>query len=519
MKRNFAVLRVVASLLALGGAASAAQAAPEVTTEAGRVAGKSANKVDSFLGVPYGGDTGGRNRWRAPQPAATWTGVRDATQFGADCQQDPPHSPPGGSPWSPEYFPTQRMSEDCLFVNVWTPSGPRDAKRPVMVWIHGGGFGGGSGSVPLYDGEKLASQGIVVVSLNYRVSVYGFLAHPALTAEAGSSGNYGLMDQVAALRWIQKNIASFGGDPKQVTIAGQSAGAASVHALMSSPSAEGLFIRAIAQSGSGMGMPGLTLAEAEARGEKVVAAASVAGIDALRKLPVDQLAKAARDPSVAPPGIRYFPIVEKAVLPDPARQRQDIPVLTGLTTDESSAGPDWKLTTSAKLDELVTKRFAASATTFRPYYQGDDGPAASGAAQALLREQAIASMMNWADARKDGAAPVYAYLFQHPQPGTDAARFGTFHSAELPYVFATLDKSTRPFTKADHDIAATFGGYWVNFVKTGNPNGTGLAPWPAVTRGKIMSLGDKVGLMEPMAADKLKSYKDFVANGGKLGLF
>lgn len=509
-----------ASLLALSaGMAAAQQLAPSAVTEAGTVMGTRIAGVDAFLGIPYADDTGGQNRWRAPRPPVKWTGSRDASDFGADCQQDPPYVPPGGSPWSAEYFPTKAMSENCLFVNVWRPAGRDQAKLPVMVWIHGGGFSGGSGSVPLYDGSALAARGIIVVSLNYRVGVFGFLAHPALTGEAGSSGNYGLMDQIAALRWVRNNIAAFGGDPAQVTVAGQSAGAASVHALLASAQAEGLFVRAIAQSGSGMGIPLLPLNSAEELGEKLLAVAGAANIETLRQMPAEVVAKAAKDPTLGPPGIRFSPIVETAILPDPERQRQDIPVLTGLTNDEASNGRDWSLTTSAQLDALIQRRFGVQAPAFRTFYSAVDGPAATGAAQSVLREQAVASMLSWAGRRPATAAPVYAYLFRHPQPGSDATRFGTFHSAELPYMFGTLSKSTRPFVSADHQIAATMGAYWVNFVRSGDPNGKGMAVWPRLSTGQIMSLGDKVAAIEPLEPAKLRAYTEFVANGGRLSLF
>ena len=513
-------LTLAASLLVLStGMAVGQQPAPSVTTETGIVTGSRRDGVDAFLGIPYADDTGGQNRWRAPKPPVKWTGARDTSDFGADCQQDPPYVPPGGSPWSAEYFPTKAMSENCLFVNVWRPAERQDAKLPVMVWIHGGGFSGGSGSVPLYDGASLAARGIIVVTLNYRVGVFGFLAHPALTKEAGSSGNYGLMDQIAALRWVRDNITNFGGDPARVTVAGQSAGAASVHALLASPQAEGLFVRAIAQSGSGMGIPMLHLKDAEALGEKLAVAAGADTIEALRQMPADAVAKAARAPALGPPGIRFSPIVEGAVLPDPDRQRQDIPVLTGLTSDEGSNGRDWSLTSRAQLDALIDRRFGAQAQTFRAFYSGADGHAATEAAQNLLREQAVASMLSWAARRPPKAAPVYAYLFRHPQPGTDATRFGTFHSAELPYVFGTLNKSARPFVDADRRIAATLGAYWANFVRDGHPNGQDMAVWPALSTGRIMSLGDTVTAIDPLEPAKRRAYTDFVAKGGRLSLF
>lgn len=508
------------SLLALSPGTAATQPPPPAAmTQAGAVTGTRVAGVDAFLGIPYADDTGGQNRWRAPKPPVAWTGSRDATDFGADCQQDPPYVPPGGSPWSAEYFPTKAMSENCLFVNIWRPANRKDAKLPVMVWIHGGGFSGGSGSVPLYEGSALAARGIIVVSVNYRVGVFGFLAHPALSAEAGSSGNYGLMDQIAALRWVRDNIARFGGDAAQLTLAGQSAGAASVHALLASPQAEGLFARAIAQSGSGMGIPMLSLNSAEALGEKLRIAAGAETIDALRQMPAEAVAKAARDPALGPPGIRFSPIVEATVLPAPDKQRQDIPVLTGLTNDEGSNGRDWSLTTSAQLDALIDRRFGAQAAAFRRFYSAADGHAATEAAQSLLREQAVASMLSWAAGRSSKAAPVHAYLFRHPQPGSDAARFGTFHSAELPYVFGTLNKSTRPFTSTDQQIAATMGAYWVNFVRSGDPNGRGMAPWPCLSTGQIMSLGDRVSAIEPLEPAKRRAYTEFTAKGGRLSLF
>lgn len=524
MRRYLRCLNSAACLLSLLAAGAAAQAAaPQVTTSAGPVAGKTADGVDAFLGIPYASDTGGANRWRAPQPAPAWTSVRDATAFGPDCLQEPPHSPPGGSPWTAEYFPTNRTSEDCLTVNLWRPAGEAAAsgKLPVMVWIHGGAFVGGSGSVPLYDGTSLARQGILVVSLNYRLGVFGFLAHPALTREAGSSGNYGLMDQIAALRWVKQNIARFGGDPARVTVAGQSAGAASVHALLASPAAAGLFGQAIAQSGSGMGLPTLSRPAAETMGEKLLAAAGVTDINALRALPAEAVSKAAKAPTLGPPGLRFFPITEPAILPEPAKQRPDIPVLTGLTADESSTGPDWSLTSVAQLDELLTRRFGDKADRFRAFYTASSDAAAPAAAQRLLREQATASMLAWAEARPAGAAPVYAYLFRHAQPGTPAERFGSFHSAELPYMFGTLDKSGRPIPEADRAIAGSMMGYWVNFVRDGDPNGKGApAPlWPRLSSGKIMALGDQPGPVDPLEPARRDVYRDFAAGGGKLGLF
>ncbi|CDO34087.1 carboxylesterase/lipase family protein [Novosphingobium sp. KN65.2] len=505
-----------------GGVAPAAKAetrAPVVRIDTGALAGIEVPGAFAFLGIPCAGDTGGVNQWKAPTPVERWRGTRAATAFGADCQQDPPYVPPGGSPWSAAYFPTRSMSEDCLFLNVWTPR--LTGRKPVMVWIHGGGFAGGSASVPIYDGAKLAARGIVVVTINYRVGAFGFLAHPALTAEAGSSGNYGLMDQIAALRWVKRNIARFGGDPSAVTIAGQSAGAASVHALLAAPSAEGLFHRAIAESGSGMGS--LTdpppLAVAEAQGVKVAQAAGAIDLASLRSMPVAAIQRAANDPSVGPPGIRFRPVTEPRVLPDPHRQRSSVPVLTGLTADETSTSPDWHVADAAGLQALLERRFGKSAAVFRRYYGPVHGSDPARAARSLLREQAIAAMMQWADRRPRNAAPVFAYLFDHPQDDEVGRRFGSFHTTEVPYVFATVGTAISRPSLPDRLLSEQISGYWTNFVRTGNPNGGQLPSWPALSSGRMQRLSDKVEAVEVLAADRLRDYRAFVASGGQLGLF
>jgi len=495
--------------------APAKTASPTVSVQTGMLTGKRRGKVMAFLGIPYAGDTGGADRWRAPRPAPPWQGLRAATAFGADCQQDPPYSPPGGSPWSPAYFSTGRMSEDCLSLNVWTTS--LTDRKPVLVWIHGGGFAGGSGAVPIYDGVALARQDVVVVSINYRVGVFGFLAHPELTAEAGSSGNYGLMDQVAALRWVQRNIAKFGGDPAKVTVAGQSAGAASVHALLATPSARGLFRGAIAQSGSGMGIAAPPLAAAEAQGTRVAAAAGAVDIAALRRLPAEVVARASHAPDVGPPGLRFVPITEPIFLPDPAAERGDVPILTGLTADEASSSPDWKKSDAAALAALITKRFGASAASFAPYYTTLGESVLT--ARAVLRDQATASMLLWAEGRPAHAAPVFGYRFDHPQDDATGSRFGSFHTSDVPYVFGTVATAVAQPRPVDRTIETLMGRYWMNFVRRGDPNGTGLPAWPAMAGGRIMMFEARSQAKAPMDKTLLDSYRTFARTGGKLSLF
>ncbi len=238
-----------------------------------------------------------------------------------------------------------------------------------MAWIHGGGFAGGSASVAIYDGAALARHGIVVVTINYRVGILGILAHPALTSEGRTSGTYGLMDQVAALRWTQRNIEKFGGDPDRVTIAGQSAGAASVHLLLGAPSAAGLFQRAIAESDSGLGAALDPLATAEAQGQRVMVAAGVSDIAALRALPAEALTRAAHDPSLGPAGLRFKPVYDAHFLPDPQVERSDVPVLTGLNADEANTSPDWLVEAERGLSELLVRRIGNDAARFARHFQ------------------------------------------------------------------------------------------------------------------------------------------------------
>jgi len=268
-------------------AAAVVSAAPVVATKSGSVQGVHRDPVDVFLGVPYAEPPVGALRWRAPVAVKAWSGVRNATEFGASCYQGWPARQFG--PYTAEFVDTPRHAEDCLFLNIWAPA-RSSAKAPVMVWIHGGGFGGGSGALSIYDGSHFAAQGIVVVTINYRVGPFGFLAHPELTREAHGTGvgNYGLQDMIEALRWVRGNIEAFGGDPARVTIMGQSAGAMAVNDLIVSPLAKGLFARAIAQSGSGMGIPSIPLAEAERNGEKFAKAAGVATLAELRTLPPEK---------------------------------------------------------------------------------------------------------------------------------------------------------------------------------------------------------------------------------------
>jgi para-nitrobenzyl esterase len=423
-------------------------------------------------------------------------------------------------------MPLGGVSEDCLFLNIWTPANSRAEKLPILFWIHGGAFVQGSADVPVYDGAQLAAQGMVVVSINYRLGLYGFLAHPQLTTEG--SGNYGLRDQIAALNWVHKNIAVFGGDPDQITIAGQSAGASSVHYLITSGPAKGLFHQAIAQSGTGMGLPVLTEAEAEKQGVQFTTAAGVDSITNLRAMSAAQLADVLqRVGGGQPMGALWFaPYRDGTIVPaDPAAALangtyNDSPLLTGLNNDElSGMDPQYAHRTPTEYSAALTKRYGSSATRFAELYPLEQAQTSE---PALSRDRGIASMLLWAEERRRTSRyPVFAYVFTHTEPGPNSQRFRTFHSSEIPYIFGTLDKSPeRPFTPQDKSIAKTMGKYWIAYIKTGSPNAQGLAPWPALdSKDLVMMLGDQFAAGPAMDSQKMASFRTYVREGGSLSLF
>jgi para-nitrobenzyl esterase len=505
-------------------------APPQVQVEQGVVEGSTSGAVSAFLGLPFAAPPLGDLRWRPPLPPARWSGVRKADRFNTSCAQESVPTDRGLGPWTAEYWVSGPVGEDCLYLNVWTPAKKAANRFPVLFWIHGGGFNQGSGSVPIYDGASLAARGVVVISVNYRLGVYGFFAHPLLSSEAGpeGTGEFGLRDQIAALRWVQKNVAAFGGDPGRITIAGQSAGAASVHNLILSPLAKGLFQRAIAQSGSGMGIPLPSSSDAEQTAVRFMQAAGVKSISDLRSLSTAQLSAALRKFSQGDPfgGMRFVPYADGIVVPaDPevaarSGRYNDTPVLTGLTNDEGSTlSPDYRIPDPAGFQQALEKRYGKDWPAFSALYPANraeiSGPQ-------LSRDRGIAAMLLWVEQRNQtGHFPVYCYLYTHPEPGTDAARYGVFHSSEIPYVFGTLDKTPdRPFTAEDHAIGATMGRYWVNFVATGDPNSDGLATWPKCDREEqIMELGQRFGARAALTREQSDLFHNYVRRGGKLSLF
>jgi para-nitrobenzyl esterase len=473
-----------------------------VRIESGLVEGVTNGEVTAFKGIPYAAPPVGDLRWREPRPAAAWSGVRKADHFSRDCFQA--KTGPFG-PWSAEYIAKDAIeggsSEDCLYLNVWTPAAKAGEKRPVIVWIHGGGFTSGSGGVPVYDGAKLAAKGVVMVTINYRLGVYGFLAHPELTKESGrnASGNYGLLDMIAALRWVHKNIAVFGGDPSNVTIAGQSAGAFAVNYLMASPLAKGLFARAIAESG-GAFRRSPSLQEAEAAGEKLAAMHGARNIAQLRAVAAEALLPNER-------GYRAGPIVDGYVVPREvyatfAEGRQnDVPLLTGWNQDD---GVLFGAPLKAEAFRAQAKRnYGDLAEAFLKAFPASTDAEAARSQHALARDPLFAWQgRTWARLQaKTGKSKIFLYYFDHTSPGTpEQTRYGAFHSSEISFALSTLAKWDRPWSGTDRRIAEQMSAYWVNFARNGDPNmpgdpnGPGLPNWPAYTRAneRSMRLGEKI---------------------------
>lgn len=475
------------ALAAPAGVLAASDNAPEVATKAGPVRGMREDGVAVFRGIPYVAAPVGDLRWRPPAAPAPWSEVRDVTHFGPDC--------PGAVPLGPG------TSEDCLYLNVWTSDTKPAARKPVMVWIYGGGYRGGSAANPLFDGHDLARRGVVLVSFGYRVGSLGFLALPALSAESPDhvSGNYGLLDAIAVLRWVKANIAAFGGDPDNVTLFGQSSGSESVNILTASPLAKGLFQRAIGESGSSFGVRrALPLAKAEALGSAFMAARHVGDLAALRALPLAQLIETASE--------KLEPNIDGWLLPDDVHARyraglqNDMPMLIG------STGQEWRKPQPLSPEALrreIERDYGADAPRIEALLGPvHDEKVATDARWRLTNvEWGDFTAMTWARLQAaTGKAPVYRYLFDYAPPQPAGRPRIAHHGAELGYVFGTYRQPGAPAMGATDDhIYGLLSGYWLNFARTGNPNGPGLPRWTPVSRrsAAIMRITAKGGRMTP----------------------
>ena len=477
--RSIIVLTLAAALTAAAGSA----VAQEAHTASGRLMGSSDAGTTRYLGVPYSRPPVGDLRWRDPQPVEAWTGLLDATRFAPACPQTGVSMP--GEPPSP-------TNEDCLYLNIWTPDttgGKNGQSWPVIVWVPGGGLINGSTSIPLYDGAALARRGVIVVTVAYRLGVLGFLAHPELTAESGmgGSGNYGVMDQIAALEWVRANIAAFGGDPERVTVAGQSAGATSVSILMASPRARGLFQRAIGQSGGLFEplalAPRYLLGNAEADGLAYGAALGAPTLAQLRGLPVERFLGGRGD-------VVVHPVIEPRVLPEPpyevfiAGRHNDVPLLVGFNAEEARSLTDLSEVTALNFHEQLTARWGAlPPALLEPYAFATDAEAREARADFERDLRFGWDIRAWARlAASHGQAPVHAYYFSRRPPyleGSVQQAWGAGHFAELWYMFDHLDQQPWPWTEADRRLADAMAGYWAAFARGGDPNGGGRPDWPA----------------------------------------
>lgn len=480
----------------------------EIETNFGIVKGAIKDGLLVFKGIPFAKPPVGELRWSAPQPPDSWEGVKLTTKYGP--------APIQGND-------TTSKSEDCLYLNIWTPAKTMDEKIPVLVWIYGGGFSFGSTSEPVYNGAALAKKGVILVSIAYRVGQLGFLAHPELSAENPNkvSGNYGILDQIAGLKWVQENIAAFGGDPDKVTIFGESAGGISVSMLCASPLAEGLFQGAISQSGGSFGptrettYPGenmKTLEKAEKDGEQYLQKAGVSTISELRSLAVDNI----------PMGMGMgsaWPITDGYVIPDDqhklyqAGNYNDVPVLIGYNSDEGASfireeNPE-------EFIKNVEKRYGEFADDLLKAYPVAEESIPK-TARDLMRDAAFGwHTWSWANLQsKTGKSKVYYYYFdQHPEYPEDSPKYGygSPHGQEVAYVFNNLDPSNAETTDSDLAISEAMATYWTNFAKSGNPNGEGLPNWPNYNQEQqsVMYFGPTPHLGVVPSAKSLKVLDDY----------
>jgi para-nitrobenzyl esterase len=483
---------------------SFAQQPSPVKVQEGLVQGTLEDGLTVYKGIPFAAPPVGELRWKAPQAPAKWEGVKQTTKFAPAAMQ-------GGNPPSGK-------SEDCLYLNIWTPAKSASDKIPVMVYIYGGGFAGGSTSESWISGEKLAKKGVILVSIAYRVNQFGFLALPELSDESPNhvSGNYGILDQIAALKWIQKNIAAFGGDPKKVTIFGESAGAISVSMLCASPLAKGLFSGAISQSGGSFGptrpttFPGenmKTLAQAEKDGKAYLQKAGVSSIADLRKIDAEKLPS-----GFGMPG--GWPITDGYVIPDDqhrlyeAGKYNDIPVLIGYNSDEGASFSREK--TPEEYIAGVKARYGKFADELIKAYPAGTNSVPK-TARDLARDAAFGwQTWVWANLQsKTGKSKVYYYYFdQHPDYPKDSPKYGygSPHAQDVSYVFQHLDTKNPETTKSDLEISEAMSTYWTNFAKFGNPNGNGVPEWPAFSEAspKVMYFSQKPFVGPVPSAESLK---------------
>ena len=528
-------LTVIAALVVITAVFVHAMVPEQVRIDSGLVAGTASGQptVRVFKGIPFAAPPLGENRWKAPQPVAKWDGVRQADAFGAPCAAGAGGGRGGGggrgaaapgaaaqaapAPAAPPREPAR--AEDCLYLNVWTSANSPNDRRPVMVWIYGGGVTGGSGGLAWYDGENLAAKGPVIVTFNYRLGSLGFFSHPELAKESGhnASGNYGMMDALAALQWVKKNISAFGGDPNNVTIAGESAGAIMIGAIVGSPQAKGLFHRAIAESGGWMGlmMGRMTSGEtAQANGVKTMEALGAKTIAELRAKPMNELTGLSAGGLV----IDGYLIPEDISLTFASGRQNAVDVLTGSNKDEANFGicgggrGNATPITAETFKTNAQRRFGEAADEYVKLYGVTSDAEAQPAAHIACADEINWNMRQWAVAQAKAGKRAYTYFFTRiPTINGGPSPNGATHTAEISYAWNNpKGQANQTWNDVDTKLADTMSSYWVNFITKGDPNGNGLPRWPEfkdLMGGRVMVLGDTVQAESTAPAAKLSFYQ------------
>ena len=496
MMKHLLSRTAIALAIAIPSAALAAE--PRAKTSNGTLEGTAEpSGIHTYRGIPFAAPPIDDLRWQPPQPVENWTGVRNAKQFGPRCVQSPV--------FGDMVFRSNGMGEDCLYLNVWTPAKSSTERLPVLVYFYGGGFVAGDGSEPRYDGENMAKKGIVALTVNYRLGVWGFLAHPELTKESPhhASGNYALLDQNAALKWVKQNIAAFGGDPRRVTIAGESAGSLSVSAQMASPLSRDLIAGAIGESGALIAptLAPVPLADGEKTGAEFAKSLGAASIEALRAMPTEKIQEAAAKLPIG----RFAATVDGWFLPKlpveifAAGQQAHVPLLVGWNSAENNyrsilaqAEP-----TSENYAAAVKKLYVERGDEVLKLYPASTREEVMQAATELASDRFIAySTWKWFDLHsKTGGKPVYRYYYTRPRPpavslrGNGAPAQGAAHSAEIEYAMGNLaTNKVFAWTPDDYKVSGLMHGYFANFISTGNPNGAGLPNWPAATTAEAVQV-------------------------------
>ncbi len=478
----------------LAAAMAAMAAGQRVTVDSGTLEGamNAAGTVRIFRGAPFAAPPVGDLRWQPPRPVKPWSGVREAREFGAHCVQ--------GRVFGDIAPRGKEMSEDCLNLTVWAPAKPAGGRLPVYLWFYGGGFAAGAEDEPRYDAESFARRGIVAVNANYRLGAFGFMAHPELTRESAhkASGNYGLLDQVAALEWVRRNIAAFGGDPERITIGGESAGSLSVSALMASPLSRGLFRQAVGESGAFFGSVGghgmIPLAESEKQGVRLEAALGAKSLAEMRAKSADEVLAAAMKMNG---GFAFWPGVDGYFLPEDvgaifaAGKQSRAPLLAGWNADEVRMGVTMakEKPTAKTFPEQLRKQFKdRAAAALKVYPAATDEEAMQSAGDLASDNFIVFGTWKWIEMQARTGEPVYRFQFDRATPAPEAMlktgvkSVGAPHASELEYVFDMLSSKKADWQPEDQKVAETMNAYWANFIKTGNPNGAGLARWPNYTK-------------------------------------